>query len=108
MDELIKRSDAISLITAYKGVVDKSVAKRLLTQTPSAQQWIPCSERRPHYSETVIVSILDDTGDCDLNYTDVGWITRDGTWIVDNDENNMVTAWKPLPEPWKGEKDGLP
>lgn len=67
------------------------------------QQWIPCSERLPHYSETVIVSILDDTGDYNLNYTDVGWITHDGTWIVDNDENNMVTAWMPLPESYNGE-----
>ena len=72
----------------------------------TAQKWIPCSERLPYYSETVIVSILDDTGDCNLNYTDVGWITHDGTWIVDNDENNMATAWMPLPEPWRGEEHG--
>jgi len=85
-----------------------ALAKTYVEQLPSAQpesQWIPCSERLPHYSETVIVSILDDTGDYNLNYTDVGWITHDGTWIVDNDENNMVTAWMPLPEPYKERRE---
>lgn len=37
MDDLISRQAAIRLITGYNGVIDKSVAKRLLIQMPSAQ-----------------------------------------------------------------------
>ena len=91
------------LRTFHNGSYAKLLDKLFVSAQPEPQ-WIPCSERRPHYSETVIVSVLDDTGDYNLNYTDVGWITHDGTWIVDNDENNMVTAWMPLPEPYCGAK----
>lgn len=53
MDDLISRQAAIRLITGYNGVMDKSVAKRLLIQMPPAQperirgKWIDdtyCSE----------------------------------------------------------------
>ena len=47
MDDLISRQAAIHLIAGYDGLIDKSVAKRLLIQMPSAQperkqgRWIP-------------------------------------------------------------------
>ena len=37
MSDLIYRHEAIKTITSYNGMVDKSVAKRLLSQMPSAQ-----------------------------------------------------------------------
>ena len=37
MSDSIYRHEAIRTITSYNGVVDKSVAKRLLLQIPSAQ-----------------------------------------------------------------------
>ena len=37
MSDLIYRHEAIKTITSHNGVVDKSVAKRLLLQMPSAQ-----------------------------------------------------------------------
>ncbi len=37
MSDLIDRQDAIKTITSYNGVVDKSVAKRLLLQMKSAE-----------------------------------------------------------------------
>ena len=40
--DLISRAEALHAITSYNGVVDKSVAKRLLIQLPSAQP-----ERKP-------------------------------------------------------------
>ena len=42
MKDLIERQAAISAITSYSGVVDKSVAKRILTQLPSAQPEETC------------------------------------------------------------------
>ena len=47
MSDLIDRQAAIRLITDYNGVVDKSVAKRLLMQMPEAQPepiWLPLTE----------------------------------------------------------------
>lgn len=67
------------------------------------QQWIPVSERLPHgsCSDLVNVSIHDDSGDTPFDYTSCGWITTNGEyWIVDNEINNHVIAWMPLPEPY--------
>ena len=49
MSDSIYRDEAIKTITLYNGVVDKSVAKRLLLQMPSAQprkkgKWIEKAE----------------------------------------------------------------
>ena len=41
MNDLISRQSAIHAITNYNGVVDKSVAKRILIQMPSAQPDVP-------------------------------------------------------------------
>ena len=71
-------------------------------------QWIPCSERLPHgsCSDLVNVSIHDDSGDTPFDYTSCGWVTTDGEyWIVDNEINNHVIAWMPLPEPYRGYVD---
>lgn len=77
----------------------------LFNRVSSAQQWIPVSEGLPPSREEVIVSICDETGDTRYNYTSHGWLTTDKEyWIVDNEINNYVVAWMPLPEPWKGEK----
>lgn len=71
-------------------------------------RWIPCSERLPHgsCSDLVNVSIHDDSGDTPFDYTSCGWVTTDGEyWIVDNEINNHVIAWMPLPKPYGGESD---
>lgn len=75
---------------------------------PSAQpeqRWIPCSERLPEDEEEVIVSVRDDSGDNTLDYSSCGWYACAGDfWVVDNEANERVVAWMPLPKPWKGEK----
>ena len=37
MSDMISRQEALDAITGYHGVVDKSVAKRILIQLPPAQ-----------------------------------------------------------------------
>lgn len=72
--------------------------------TIEPQRWIPVAERLPHgsCSDLVNVSIHDDSGDTPFDYTSCGWVTTDGEyWIVDNEINNHVIAWMPLPEPYK-------
>ena len=79
-------------------------AMRLIKEMPTASRWIPCSERLPDDRTEVIVSCHDDSGDTPFDYTSCGWMITDGEyWIVDNDINNFVVAWMPLPKPYKGE-----
>ena len=71
-------------------------------------RWIPVSERLPHgsYADLVNVSIHDDSGNTPFDYTSCGWVTTDGEyWIVDNEINNHVIAWMPLPEPYKERRE---
>ena len=80
--------------------------KLRVEKMPSIQlerRWTPVSEGLPLSREEVIVSICDETGDTRYNYTSHGWLTTDKEyWIVDNEINNYVAAWMPLPKPWKG------
>ena len=68
-----------------------------------AMQWIPCSTALPKdEEEEVIVSIHDDSGDCALDYSSSGWYAAAGEfWVVDNEANMCVTAWMPLPHPYR-------
>lgn len=85
------------------------LARNIIEDLPSADpHWIPCSERLPHgsCSDLVNVSIHDDSGDTPFDYTSCGWVTTDGEyWIVDNEINNHVIAWMPLPKPYRGESE---
>ena len=65
-------------------------------------RWIPCSERLPKDGENVIVSIHDDSGDYACDYASFGWYAVKGKfWVVDNEVNERVVAWLPLPIPYR-------
>ena len=64
------------------------------------ERWISVDEALPDSSENVLVVINDTAGDTAFCYTSVGWLTTDKEyWIVDNEQNNYVTHWRPLPPP---------
>ena len=96
---------------------------RLAIETvPSAQQWIPVSERLPD-EETDVLVTRRFLGCKDGSH---GWNNHippktyvevaqyfDGEWTALSDEYKVArsrhtdpVAWMPLPEPWKGEKNG--
>ena len=130
MDDLISRQAAIDAIEEYSdrlqmvnwqenpGVPYKAYALNWAVNTirdlPSAhpeQRWILCSERLPKdkdYDETFIVTIqcehVDGWDDYVTGYAD--W-TPHG-WDIQSYYMGQikVTAWMPLPAPWKGEADG--
>ena len=54
MNDLIYRHEAIRTITSYNGTVDKSVAKRLLLQMPSAEpEIIKCKDCKHRGEEPI-------------------------------------------------------
>ena len=64
--------------------------------------WIPCSERLPKNEGWVIVTILDEYGDTPYRYTAFGWyLEAANCWIIDAEQRTDVTAWMPLPKPYK-------
>ena len=78
---------------------------RAIQKLPSAQPWIPCSERLPeHDGEKYLVTLYSDR----INVVSVRisycYMNRDGYWS-DVPVGYKVTAWMPLPEPWKGESE---
>ena len=69
-------------------------------------KWTPVSEGLPESQTEVIVSCTDDSGDTKFRYTSSGWLTTDKEyWIVDNEINNFVVAWREMPEPYREDKN---
>ena len=104
MDDLIKRQDAITAYCEHecgiKGMTRENCGAidcgTIFDDIPSAQQWIPCSERLPYTKDDYIITVKDKS----LTWTDyVEWSADYHWWGYDDD---MVIAWMPLPEPYKG------
>lgn len=124
MEEWIKKSDAIKALNteARKQFrLDDSYAyvigtlrnvEDAISNIPSADRWIPCSEREPNEFEDVLVLLSDGTMDV-LQLTDYLDIWGNVKWCAVHHglgcavSGNDVVAWMPLPEPWKGADDDL-
>ena len=78
---------------------------RLAIETvPSAQRWISCSERLPEPGVYVLVDGADIPGGDRFPLIDK--ICDDGEWLNCDGSEWSAVAWMPIPEPWKGERDG--
>lgn len=104
MDDLIKRQDAITVYCEHecgiKGMTRENCGATdcgtIFDDIPSAQQWIPCSERQPEAGKYVLRTIRK-----------FGWHGEE-YWSVDigpyNTNDGSIIAWMPRPEPYKGEE----
>ena len=85
------------------------MAIKALEQT----RWIPCAERLPEDGDTYLVTIeyngevigVDAASYSPVDgYIDKHWETFND-WKEDDDSCYHVTAWMPLPEPYKAESE---
>lgn len=79
-------------------VIYFAAAENVLTNLPSAQQWIPVSERLPEVGRSVLLSVGKGM------YTAEGFLKGNGKWAQYRWSANLdnVDAWAEMPEPWKG------
>lgn len=120
MDDLIRRQAAIDEAKEWIDAVyfeenDKRERKAIecfigsLKNMPSAQQWIPCSERLPEldnsYSNSKEYLVQWDNGRIDITrYSNVNifWQNETTEPYWKGEQYSKVVAWMPLPEPYKG------
>lgn len=112
-DDLIRRSDAVNELAKFLGVPARAFiheAEKLLKVVPSAQQWIPVTERLPNREEYIQCNGLFIVSDGDrayAEYFDIYVKKCFGEPVMHGFRTDRaVTAWMPLPEPWEGEKNG--
>lgn len=81
--------------------------KEMVFDAPTIEpmRWIPCSERLPERSVEVL------TYTAIVGFIEIQSLEQDGNGFLywenqRGDRQDMtVTAWMPLPEPWKGDAD---
>ena len=85
---------------------DGDRAVTALKALPSAQRWIPCSERLPSFDFTdVLVCMHDVRHGCEDEYYIASAYVVRGHWemTLNVDTSDLeIVAWMPLPKPWKG------
>lgn len=115
MEELIRRSDAIKAIKDHSfalgddyleingyGAIDD------IRALPSADRWIPCTERLPSEQGQYLVTFPLCNGEpwvYVLSFCKGKFYETDDEW--GDVEYDDVTAWMPLPNPWKGADDEM-
>ena len=109
MSDLIKREDAIWWVKTEcnpygKPTLDFESGKKViehLEHMPSADRWIPCSERLPQIGQKVLASTKKTV------FTQVfkGYYSDPTRWAWENNRVKEIEAWQPLPKLWKGADD---
>lgn len=110
MDDLIYRQGTINEI---ESLIDKTakgdigifknrilkIAIEHIQKMPSAQRWIPCSERLPKEDEYVLATTVWGEITMAENLGNDEWFIHEGD---SNAYTEEILAWMPLPQPWKG------
>ena len=105
VEELISREAAIDAFAkelcgnAREYAVGFNGAKKILENVPSAPRWIPVTERLPDKNGRYLVTCKQ-RGAWKVDW-DIWYMTPRPGWLWEKG----ITAWMPLPEPWRGEED---
>ena len=108
--ELVMLHEHSMMPDVFKPSIQNIIETVSECEEPSAQQWIPCSERLPEEEKIYLVTYSNgivgtsswhkDTK-CNLGFDGVmNGILDDGRTVV-----YSVVAWLPLPEPFKEDRD---
>ena len=108
MDNLISRQEAIDGFYEMASDIDHlcTVGDYILflESFHAAPRWTPCKKRLPEESGMYIVSGKRKVWVCKFTRINIAGV-KIGGW--ENDARNpVVTAWMPLPEPYKEEDGG--
>lgn len=109
--DLIERQAAIDAInhicpvdTEYDcTLLDRVDVRCVLSDLPSAQRWIPCSERLPKKGNTVLITNNRGNVRCGQYRGLYGDEINEWWWKKKTIET--VLAWMPLPEPYKERRE---
>lgn len=82
----------------------------IINRQPKVGEWIPVSERLPDNADEDVLITVNGTYK-NITYEDAVMLAvydKDEGWIIDGYQywlTAQVTAWQPLPEPYKGESE---
>lgn len=117
MDDLISRQAVLNALTgkdiASEYPLLNETLERIIKSLPSAQQWIPCSERLPEIDVFALVTLQHFNGEIDVVIAKVvkGYFSKELEWESDDGEWTWGikhgVAWMPLPKAWKGGRSCL-
>lgn len=107
MSDLISRADAISVLDNFTQTDTLGHTPRQIVEAlPSAQsepQWISVSEGLPKKDGRYQVTRHDDV--TNTEFIDILWYEKNTWWNRQATGDYAVTAWMPLPEPYREEGD---
>ena len=106
MSRYIEESEAIMVLSDYyhhRTQVQHKALQDAFSRVPTADvveapRWIPVAERLPEENKPVLVT---HHGKYQA-FVSVDWIDP---YTHEWNRTCNVTAWQPMPEPWKGESD---
>ena len=93
-------------LESMKRIIDWQKTIENQTSWAEAEQtigkWIPCSERLPEKDGRYQVTRYDSV--TNTEFIDILWYEKNIWWNGHQMGNYAVTAWMPLPEPWRREQ----
>lgn len=98
MNDLISR-EAVYMANEHLKPCSPKDVEDMISCIPSAQQWIPCSERLPEHGGRYLISVL---AGANRRITVAPYLPRCKAWTMTGRMAYWkVIAWMPLPEPAK-------
>lgn len=88
---------------AESQIIGLEEARKIVEKYKGNTRWIPCSEQMPDEGGTYIVNAIENHI---VHVTFAKWMPRMKRWNLTGSRSYWkVTAWQPLPDPYKEECD---
>lgn len=102
-----KKDELVERLAAYE---DTGLTPKEIERLKEQHRWIPVEERLPE-EDTIVLLTVSGLYSC-ITFSDaieLGNLCSDGSWFIEGYpdwDNPEVTAWMPLPEPYRKEEKG--